>query len=183
MKKKRRYWVRFFLLLVMIGLIGFALYYVMGEGQPKKPKVGDIAPNFQLSTLDGQQMSLQQLKGKAVILNFWGSWCEPCRTEMPALTEVYQQYRKADLMVIGINIAETDVTVMQFVKQYKLNFPIWMDRDREVVERYRIGPIPSTYFIDPNGRISYIREGPLQLNELKKILLPILPQPQGAMVQ
>lgn len=183
MKKKRRYWIRLSLLLLMIGLIGFAFYQQFHEGESQKPKVGDLAPNFQLSTLDGQPTSLQQLKGKAVILNFWASWCEPCRTEMPALTEIYRLYEKEGLMVIGVNIAENDVSVMQFVKQYRLQFPIWMDRNREVVELYKIGPLPSTYFIDPDGKIAYIHEGPLQLNELRNIVLQLLPRSEGAIKQ
>lgn len=176
MNKKRRYWLRLILLTVMVGLIGFALYRVMEEGRSEKPQVGDLAPNFQLSSLDGKPVSLEQLKGKVVILNFWGSWCEPCRTEMPALTEIYRQYQQAGIEVVGINIAETDVTAMQFVKQYKLNFPIWMDRNREVVDLYEIGPIPSTYFIDPTGKIVAVKEGPLQLNELQNIVLSMLPK-------
>ena len=176
MNKSRRYWIRFSLLLLMVGLIGFALYQVIKAGESDKPEVGEWAPNFQLPTLTGKPMSLQQLKGKAVVLNFWGSWCEPCRTEMPALTEIYRRYRAKGIVVIGINIAETDVTATQFVKQYKLDFPIWMDRDREVVDLYRIGPIPSTYFIDPTGKIAYVKEGPLALNELEKIILSIMPK-------
>lgn len=181
MNKKRRFWVRSILLLIMIGLIAFPLYQLIKDDQPQKPAIGDMAPDFQLTSLDGEQMSLKRLKGKAVVLNFWGSWCEPCRTEMPALTEIYQQYQSSGLEVIGINIAETDVTASQFVRQYQLNFPIWMDRNRDVVDLYGIGPIPSTYFIDPSGKIVYIREGPLQVNELKNLILPILPKPKGAM--
>lgn len=176
MKKSKRYWMRLILLLIMIGLIGFALYQVIETGKPNRPQVGDLAPDFQLTTLAGEQVSLKQLRGKAVVLNFWGSWCEPCRTEMPALNEIHRRYQTEGITVIGINIAETDVAAMQFVKQYQLAFPIWMDRDREVVNLYQIGSIPSTYFIDPEGRIAYVKEGPLLLSELEKIILSLKPQ-------
>lgn len=175
MNKNQRYWLRLVLLVVMIGLIGFALYRVIDEGQPDQPQVGEYAPDFQLPTLKGEPKSLKQLKGKGVVLNFWGSWCEPCRTEMPALNEIYRRYQAQGIEVIGINIAETDVTAMQFVKQYQLDFPIWMDRDREVVELYQIGPIPSTYLIAPDGKIAYIKEGPLALSELERLVSAILP--------
>lgn len=175
MKRMTRYWVRLALLLAMIGLIGFTLYQATYDKQSKKPRVGELAPDFQLTTLDGKDVRLHQLRGKAVVLNFWGSWCEPCRTEMPALTDIYTQYKQKGLVVIGINIAETDVAASQFVEQYGLNFPIWMDRDRDVVDLYKIGPIPSTYFIDPKGKIVHIKEGPLNINELRIRVLPILP--------
>lgn len=176
MKQRPRFWIRLILLGIMTGLIGFMLYQVMEDSKTKKPQAGDLAPNFQLMTLANQEMSLQQFRGKAVVLNFWGSWCEPCRTEMPALTKLYEKYQEKGLVVLGVNIAETDVTAAQFVKQYQLNFPIWMDRDREIVDLYKIGPIPSTYFIDPNGKIAYVQEGPLNLQQLELRVLPILPK-------
>lgn len=177
MKQRRsRFWVRLILLCIMTGLIVFMLYQVMEDHKMKKPQIGEQAPNFQLTTLENQEMSLQQFGGKAVVLNFWASWCEPCRTEMPALTQLYEKYQQKGLVVLGVNIAETDVTASQFVKQYQLNFPIWMDRDREIVDLYKIGPIPSTYFIDPNGNITHIQEGPLNLQQLELYVLPILPQ-------
>lgn len=176
MKRNSRFWIRLSLLGIMVALIGFTLYQVLEDGTSKKPQIGDTAPNFELTTIEGKQVTLNQLRGKAVVLNFWGSWCEPCKTEMPALTQIYEQYADKGLVVIGINIAETDVAVAQFVKQYGLNFSIWMDRDRDVVELYKIGPIPSTYFIDPQGKITYVREGPLVIDELERFVYPILPR-------
>lgn len=159
----------------MVALIVIALYQVIDEGKSQKPQVSEQAPNFELTTLDGKQVSLSKLRGKAVLLNFWGSWCEPCKTEMPALTKMYEKYQSQGLEVVGINIAETDVAVGQFIKQYSLNFPVWMDRDRDVVDLYKIGPIPSTYFIDPAGKIIYVKEGPLELSELEAKVTPMLP--------
>lgn len=176
MKKTTRLWVRAILLLVMVGLIGFALYEATTQKNGGKPETGQEAPDFTLISLSGQEKQLRDLRGKAVMLNFWGSWCEPCRSEMPALQKMYHKYRDRGFEVIGINIAETDVAAEQFIRHYGLTFPIWMDRDREVVRLYRIGPIPSSIFIDPQGKIAYIKEGPLSVGELETHILPLLPR-------
>jgi peroxiredoxin len=176
MKKTTRLWVRAILLIVMVGLIGFALYEATTQQNGRKPETGQEAPNFTLTSLTGQEVQLRDLRGKAVMLNFWGSWCEPCRSEMPTLQKMYTKYRNQGFEVVGINIAETDVAAEQFIRQYELTFPIWMDRDRGVVRLYRIGPIPSSIFIDSQGKITYIKDGPLSVGELETHILPILPR-------
>jgi peroxiredoxin len=160
----------------MVGLIGFALYQAVEQGESKKPEVGDEAPNFTLITLDGKEMSLKDLRGKAVMLNFWGTWCAPCREEMPAMQKAYEKYKDNGFEIVAINIAETDVAASSFAKQYGLTFPIWMDRDREAVRLYGIGPIPSSFFLDPNGVITKRVEGPLDVSQLELYINPILPR-------
>jgi peroxiredoxin len=141
-----------------------------------KPDAGDQAPDFRLQTLDGKEMSLSELKGKVVLLNFWGSWCEPCRNEMPTLEKAYQTYKGQGFIVVAVNIAETDVTTSAFVKQYGLTFPILMDRDRAVVDLYKIGPIPTSFFIDPQGKIVKRVEAPLVSGQLDLWIQSILPR-------
>ncbi|SEN08001.1 Peroxiredoxin [Lihuaxuella thermophila] len=174
MNKQVRYWMRRIIFLVLIAMIGFALFQLVGEG--KNPEVGDEAPDFKLTTLDGKEMKLSQLRGKAVMLNFWASWCEPCRTEMPAMQKVYEKYKDQGFVIVAVNIAETDVAASQFAKQYGLTFPIWMDRDREAVRLYQIRPIPTSFFIDPEGMIRRKVEGPLDVSRLELYVNPILPR-------
>ncbi|SHE62490.1 Peroxiredoxin [Seinonella peptonophila] len=174
MSKQTRRWVRLILLIIMLALVGFTLYQAIVQKDQGKPELGQQAPDFALTSLDGKQVKLSDLHGKAVMINFWGSWCEPCRTEMPAIQSMYEKYRKLGFVVIGINIAETDVAAAQFVKQYQLNFPIWMDRNREVVRLYRIGPIPSSIFIDRSGKIIDSKDGPLVPSELEKQIRPLV---------
>ncbi|MGA8941397.1 MAG: thiol-disulfide oxidoreductase ResA [Thermoactinomyces sp.] len=174
MNQNTRYWVRRILFLVMFGLMGYALYQTVTQDEKNQLAVGEKAPNFELSTLDGKTVRLSDYQGKTVLLNFWGTWCEPCRTEMPALQKAYETYHKKGLVVLSVNIAETDVAVSSFARQYGLTFPMLMDRERDVTRLYDVGPIPSTFFIDKDGKISKKIEGPLLLNQLHRIILPIL---------
>lgn len=157
------------LLLCLIGLVGYAIYQVSTDNGGK-PVEGDKAPDFTLTTLDGKQRSLSELKGKAIMLNFWGTWCPPCKTEMPAIQQAYIMNKNRGFEVVSINIRENELPVSNFAKQMGLTFPIWMDKDREVVKQYKIGPIPSSFFINREGEIVKRVEGPLQLGQLQQLI-------------
>lgn len=176
MNKKVRFWVRRILFFLMVGLIGWALYQSFSQDQASRPEVGEVVPDFALTTLDGKEGKLSDLRGKAVMINFWASWCEPCRTEMPAMQEAYEKYKDQGFEIVAVNIAETEVTANSFARQYGLTFPIWMDKDREVTRLYKIGPIPSSLFVDPNGKIVYRYEGPVNVSQLDSIIQPMLPK-------
>ncbi|MBA4601187.1 thiol-disulfide oxidoreductase ResA [Thermoactinomyces mirandus] len=174
MNRNTRYWVRRILFLVLLGLIGYALYQTVAQDKKNLVEAGEKAPNFELSTLDGKTVKLSDFKGRVILLNFWGTWCEPCRTEMPALQKAYENYHKEDFVVLAVNIAETDVAVSSFADQYGLTFPVLLDRNRDVTRLYQVGPIPSTFFIDKDGKISNKVEGPLHLGQLHQYILPML---------
>ena len=134
------------------------------SGPAPSLREGFPTPDFTLDTLDGDQLTLSELRGQAVVLNIWASWCVPCRAEMPAIEKVYQRYRDSGLVVIGLNLtsqdSETDVTA--FVQELGLMFPIVLDRDGSVIARYQLLGLPSTFFIDRNGIIrSVIVGGPM----------------------
>jgi peroxiredoxin len=158
--------MRRILLLCLVGLVGFAIYQVSTD-TGGKPVEGEEAPDFTLTTLDGKQRSLSDLKGKAVMINFWGTWCPPCKTEMPAIQQAYMINKSKGFEVVSVNIRENDLPVSNFAQQMGLTFPIWMDKDREVVKQYKIGPIPSTFFINRDGVIEKKIEGPLELSQLQ----------------
>lgn len=171
MKNQTRYWVRRILFLVLIGLVGFALYQSFNRENAGKPIAGEVAPNFTLTDVSGKEVELNDLRGKAVMLNFWGTWCEPCRTEMPTMQQMYEKYKSKGFEIVAVNIAETEVAVDSFAKQYGLSFPIWMDQDRDVVKQYKIGPLPSSLFLDRNGVIVDRIEGPLDTARLEYYIL------------
>jgi peroxiredoxin len=175
MNKQTRYWMRRVLFVCLVGMVAFAIYRVSTD-TGGKPVEGNRAPNFTLTTLDGKQMSLHDLKGKAVMINFWGTWCPPCRAEMPAIQAAYMSNKDKGFEVVSVNIRENEVPVANFVSQYGLSFPIWMDKDRYVVKLYKIGPIPSTFFIDPDGVIVKRIEGPLQISQLQYYIEQLLPK-------
>ena len=133
-------------------------------GPPPNLKEGFTAPDFTLDLLDGGQLTLSELRGHPVVLNLWASWCLPCRKEMPAIEKVYQRYKDAGLIVIGLNMTSQDseADVSTFVQELGLKFPIVLDRDGSVQIRYQLLGLPSTFFIDQRGIIrSVIVGGPM----------------------
>lgn len=136
----------------------------------KAAQVGFSAPDFSLLSLDSQEQTLTDLGGKPLILNFWASWCPPCKAEMPAFEEAFQEYSSSGLQIIAINATNQDslADVSRFVQEYKLSFPILMDQTGEVSKDYLIHSLPTTYFIDKHGIIKeVIIGGPIPLSLLR----------------
>jgi cytochrome c biogenesis protein CcmG/thiol:disulfide interchange protein DsbE len=120
-----------------------------------QPYEGFLAPDFELSNPSGENLRLSDLRGQAVILNFWASWCPPCRTEMPAIQAVHQAYQDRGLVVLGVNAANQDnlTQAQEFVASMDLTFQMLSDSAGTVQELYAISALPSTYFIDRAGII------------------------------
>jgi len=117
------------------------------------PSVGNPAPDFQLSDLDGKTVSLSDFQGKPVLLNFWASWCRPCRVEMPHIQQVNEEWADKGLVVLAINTGETPSEVKKFMRDYELSLPVLLDTKRVVTEKYEVWSIPTTIFIDKDGII------------------------------
>jgi len=125
------------------------------------PAPGRPAPDFQLRGLDGQTVSLDDLQGKPVMVNFWATWCGPCRMEMPFIQEVYQdsEWLKTGLVILAVNLKESASAAGEFMEDNGLTFPVLLDIDGEVARMYNISAIPTTYFIDKNGIIKDVKIG------------------------
>ncbi|MGE7999130.1 peroxiredoxin family protein [Lysinibacillus sp. NPDC093190] len=140
-------------------------------------KNGDTPPDFTLTGLDGKDVTLSELRGKKVVLNFWATWCPPCKAEMPHMQNYYEQSAKKDnVEIIAVNLtqAERDVTddakvdsVMTFRDSFNLTFPILLDPKNSAGLAYQILTIPTTYFIDSNGYIRRAIKGPMNAEMLK----------------
>ena len=115
--------------------------------------VGNLAPDFQLKNLDGQSVSLSDLQGKPVLINFWATWCHPCIYEMPYLQQVYEEWSDKGLMVLAINIGESSAQVEAFMQSHDLSLPVLLDAKQAVAQKYNIWSIPTTFFIDKDGII------------------------------
>lgn len=154
---------------IIIGLVWFT---VGREGSASLPAVGELnrpAPDLTLPTLDGGNLRLADLRGKVVLVNFWGTWCEPCKEETPALQAAYQQLQAEGLVIIGVNLRRqesSDEAVREFVQQYGVTYPIALDVDGEAARLFQISPIPVSYFIDPQGTIRYVRIGTLTTDDV-----------------
>ncbi|WP_449622834.1 TlpA disulfide reductase family protein [Robertmurraya sp. Marseille-Q9965] len=119
-------------------------------------EVEERAPSFELTTLNGENITLEDLKGKRVLLNFWATWCPPCKEEMPDMQKMYEEYKDEDVVIAGVNVTSTEKNredVQEFVQEHQLTFPILMDEIGEVTHQYEILSFPTTYFIDSDGII------------------------------
>lgn len=125
------------------------------------PAIGAQAVDFELKLLDGKSVSLQQWRGKPVVINFFASWCDPCRDEMPLINEIAAGADKGGYRVIGIAVEDTRAAVTQFSREAKLTFPIGLDLNSTIKRAYRIFGPPATFFIDAQGTVRDIVLGPV----------------------
>jgi len=136
--------------------------------------VGNVAPDFTLKTLDGKQVTLSQLRGKVVLLDFWATWCPPCREEMPALEAAYKKFAGPDLAFVAVDLAENDVTVGAFAQQFGITFPIALDGNGQVTDTYNILPLPTSFFIDRSGKVVLKVEQPMTQEAIEGRLAALL---------
>jgi peroxiredoxin len=117
------------------------------------------APDFTLRTLDGPNLRLQEQRGRVVLINFWATWCGPCRQEMPHLNRLYDKYRAAGFTLLGVNIDEDGRNAAGVASKLGLRFPVLLDTDKKVSRRYDLGTMPSTVLIDRDGRVRFVHLG------------------------
>lgn len=137
------------------------------------PETNRPAPDFALATLSGGELKLDDYRGQVVLLNFWGTWCEPCKREMPALQSAYEQFGGQGLAVIGVNLTDDErvqggdeAKIRLFLEQFGVTYPTVLDTEGAVTNAYRVFPLPTSFFIDPEGRIRYVHVGELTLNDV-----------------
>ena len=137
--------------------------------------VGDLAPDFELMTIDGEAVNLSDYRGQRVFVNFWATWCPPCRAEMPDMQQLYEE-QDVPVEILAINLTPTEQNeenIVDFVADFGLTFPILMDINSEVAEGYKVKAYPTSYMIDSEGRISFIAPGAmnhdLMVREVKKM--------------
>lgn len=134
--------------------------------RPSNSPIGAPAADFTLQTLDGQTVRLSDLRGRPVILNFWASWCGPCREEMPLLSRTHDELKDSGVIILAVDVQESAATVQRYVDQNRLPFMIALDTDGQVSGQYRVRSLPTTYFIDAEGVIQS-----WQVGTLSKMLL------------
>ncbi len=138
-------------------------------------RIGAVAPDLLLQGLDGRPISLKALRGKSVVLNFWATWCPPCRAEMAAMNQVQRDLADQGVVVLGVNHLEDEQTVSRFMLAEGLSFPIALDQAGVAAQSYRVGALPTTYFIDRNGTIQdVVFGGPLAQALIESKVLNLL---------
>jgi thiol-disulfide isomerase/thioredoxin len=134
-----------------------ALAVACGSGAAVAPSAG--APDFTLPSLGGPNLRLQEQRGRVVMVNFWASWCGPCRVEMPHLGRLYERYRGAGFVVLAVNIDEDPSKAASLAGQLGMRFPVLLDSEKKVSRLYDLSTMPSTILIDRDGRVRYVHRG------------------------
>jgi cytochrome c biogenesis protein CcmG/thiol:disulfide interchange protein DsbE len=134
---------------------------VTTQGEIQAPQTGFTAPDFTLETFDQESYTLSDLRGKAILVNFWASWCPPCRSEMPAMQQVYEDLEQQGFVVLAVNSTFQDNLgdAITFAQVHKLSFPILLDQDGSVNAAYEVRSLPTSFFIDPQGTIQDVVVG------------------------
>lgn len=150
-------------LLLPIVALTLLVTTVSCSGSQIGPQVGKIAPDFTLTNLNGETTSLSALRGNLVLLNFWATWCGPCRQEIPYIQQVFKDQSAKELVVLSINSWEDRNTIQDFMTGNQLTFPVLLDYPGKTVkEAYQIHSIPTTFIINKKGTIKAVKVGPFK---------------------
>ncbi len=147
----KRQWI---VLAAIVILTVLAVFQTNKGNREELPKVGYLAPKFSLTGLDGKVYSMEALQGKPVVINFWASWCGPCRLEAPELVRLYEKYgSKVEIYAVNVTINDQIENAKAFAEQYGFTFPVLLDKEGEVSGKYGINPIPATFYVNREGVI------------------------------
>ncbi len=142
------------ILLVVVVAFGLLGLFAFGWMQRQAPPLqAGHAPQFELKTFDGQTVRLADLKGKPVVLNFWASWCGPCRAEAPALQTLWEKYKDRGLIVLGVDYVDTETEAKKFMQEFGMTYPAGADVGTTIASQYKITGVPETYFITRDGKL------------------------------
>ena len=136
--------------------------------------VGSPAPDFQLKTLSGDEVTLADYAGDVVVVNFWATWCPPCRAEMPGIQTVYNTYKDQGLTVLAVNAQEDEDTIQAFLTETGFTFPILPDPYGQAIREYGVRSFPATFVIDRAGKIVTIHQGQIAPEDLESLVKPLL---------
>ncbi|MDH4054239.1 MAG: TlpA family protein disulfide reductase [Gammaproteobacteria bacterium] len=120
---------------------------------------GRSAPDFALKSSTGENLRLSEYRGEVVMVNFWATWCGPCRQEMPLLDELYQRYERVGFNLLGVNIDDDSRKAMKMIEELGVNFPVLFDSRKEVSKLYEVEAMPVTVLIDREGNVRYVHHG------------------------
>lgn len=165
--------------LIVIGVI--AMVALSRPAQTESEQVSAVpaqvefaAPSLTLSDLQGTPRALSDYRGQVVLVNLWATWCPPCKAEMPTLDAYYQAHRKEGFTLIAINAGDSAELVQEFVKQYQLSLPVWLDPQNEASRVFRVMSYPSSFVIDRQGVVRLAWVGAITRNMLEKYVTPLI---------
>lgn len=168
MKKKQKKIIQIIITAIILLAIVFTVWSSLTRDHDKVAKVGDEAPLFELETVDGKKVNLKDLKGKGVLINFWGTWCEPCKREMPELERQYKAYKDKGVEVVAIHVRNNPQQIKQYLSSLKETptFHVAMDNDNLVTDAYGVNPLPTTITVDKDGKVKSKHTGELTKEQI-----------------
>lgn len=119
----------------------------------------EMAPDFTLKSLEGSNLRLDEYKGQVVLINFWATWCGPCRQEMPLLDQLYTRYERVGFSLLGVNIDDDSARAMEMIKELGVSFPVLFDARKEVSRLYNVDAMPVTVLVDREGTVRFVHKG------------------------
>lgn len=175
---RRATWHTLMTLSLILGTAWVMMSRISGQADPSMvppaPRAGFRAPDFTLDTLDGESVTLSDLRGQAVLINFWATWCPPCRAELPTIQTAYDRHVDQGLVVLAVDMSESPQTVVAFARRFGLSFPIPLDRDGQVAAQYRVRAIPTSFFVDRESVVRSVFTGPMNRPLIEQRLSQIL---------
>lgn len=147
---------------------------ITGKASGEAPRVGKLAPDFTVTGLDGQPIQLSALRGHPVWINFWATWCPPCRSESPEIEAAAERYRTQGLIVVGIDVGEDAATVRDYVQRAGLTYLIGGDPSTDVAATFRVSGLPTHIFVDADGVVRQIRPGRLGTSAIDAAVATVL---------
>lgn len=179
--QRKRLFFPFVFLGLGIALISISAFLIFREASPRPElqavpvQVDFPAPELTLADLAGNPSSLEEYRGQVVLVNLWATWCPPCREEMPALETFFRRHVDEGFVIVAINDGDPDAEVIQFVEDYGLTFPVWLDPTYTATEQsFKTLNLPSSFVIDRQGQIVLRWVGGVSLNTLEKYVTPII---------
>ena len=170
------------LIILVVGMVGWAVYEYIGgaseeteiseqnESEDVGLEEGQTAPDFLLTTLEGEEARLSEFRGQPVIINFWATWCPPCRAEMPDFQKLYEA---EDVEILAVNLTESEQSeegVQDFIDELGLTFPVPMDQNSIVSEMYEVQAYPTSYIVDSDGKIQFTAKGAIKYDIMQREL-------------
>lgn len=172
-KRKRRLFLRTVVLILLVVAVVFA---ITTRDKSKVLAVGDKAPDFELVDLEGNKHRLSDYQGQGVFLNFWGTWCAPCKEEMPYMENMYKEFEEKGVHILAVNIKQSKFTVETFRDQYELTFPMVIDKDESVRRAYDVLPLPTTVLINEDGIIEEMITTGMSEDEIRSLMEGVQPE-------
>jgi cytochrome c biogenesis protein CcmG, thiol:disulfide interchange protein DsbE len=158
-ERKVLFWRIVFILVPMlfVAILGWRLW----QTNKSEHRADGTAPPFEFTTFDGETITLESLRGQGVVLNFWASWCDPCREEAVLLEETWRREKANGIMFIGLDYLDQEPAALKYLQEFDITYPNGPDLRSQVARRYGIKGVPETFFIDPEGKITDIIIGPI----------------------